>query len=155
MRFLQTAFVAISLAVYPTVMAQQLQGQGSVQVISDDGITFRGCLDDVGAWSSNFCGGITIVGDGYLSTNHGYLTLTESLEITVTPDVADAAYWQATDYSSFGQPTRLVADGGIEQNGGGGPYWYGAADPEEEDVPLTALEADGDQRVILAWTQVN
>lgn len=101
MRFLQTAFVAISLAVYPTVMAQQLQGQGSVQVISDDGITFRGCLDDVGAWSSNFCGGITIVGDGYLSTNHGYLTLTESLEITVTPDVADAAYWQATDYSSF------------------------------------------------------
>ncbi|OJI84615.1 hypothetical protein ASPTUDRAFT_107403, partial [Aspergillus tubingensis CBS 134.48] len=86
-----------------------------------------------------------------LVTQQGnYYTLTEALDITVTPDAGDAKYWSSTGYNSF--PSNLEADGGVEHNGGGGPYWYAAAEPTEgAPVTLNAEESDGAQRVVLVW----
>ncbi|RAK88107.1 hypothetical protein BO79DRAFT_218450 [Aspergillus costaricaensis CBS 115574] len=92
-------------------------------------------------------------GGGQLVTQQGnYYTLTEALDIAVTPDAGDAKYWSSTGYNSLGEPSKLEADGGVEHNGGGGPYWYAAAEPTQgAAVTLSAEESDGAQRVVLVW----
>ncbi|PYH64558.1 uncharacterized protein BO88DRAFT_419461 [Aspergillus vadensis CBS 113365] len=153
MRFLQTFLVAASIALYSPALAQELSGQGYIQVTSENGVEFLGCLTNSGQWDLSACAAVTARGGGQLVTQQGnYYTLTEALDITVTPDAGDAKYWSSTGYNSFGEPSNLEADGGVEHNGGGGPYWYAAAEPTEgAPVTLSAEESDGAQRVVLVW----
>ncbi|OJZ82056.1 hypothetical protein ASPFODRAFT_222549 [Aspergillus luchuensis CBS 106.47] len=153
MRFLQTALVAASIALYSPTLAQKLFGQGNILVAYENGVEYLGCLTNSGQWDVIGCAGVIAREGGQLVTQQGnYYTLTEASDIAVTPDAGAAKYWSSTGYNALGEPSKLEADGGVEHNGGGGPYWYAAAEPTQgAPVTLSAEESDGAQRVILVW----
>lgn len=102
MRFLQTALVAASIALYSPTLAQELSGQGYIQVASENGVEYLGCLTNSGQWDLSACAAVTARGGGQLVTQQGnYYTLTESLDITVTPDAGAAKYWSSTGYNAL------------------------------------------------------